>query len=192
MMKYSFGDCRYPVHFLNCVRKKVVMSTSSALRRLKQELASLSKETPEGMSASPIEDNLLKWQAMIFGPEGTPLEGGIFELSLDFPEEYPFKAPLVKFISDVFHPNVFSNGHICLDILRDRWTPTLDIRGLLISIQSLLVSPDLHQSPEGGANVEAETIYVNNRTEYNSRVRKLVQNQLDLFNTTAESSFSSN
>ena len=61
------------------------------------------------------------WEAIIFGPVDTPFEDGTFKLSLEFSEEYPSKAPLVKFISKMFHPNVYVDGGICLDILQVRW-----------------------------------------------------------------------
>lgn len=60
----------------------------------------------------------MKWEAVIFGPEDTPFAGGIFKLKLEFCEEYPNKAPAVKFISKMFHPNVYADGSICLDILQ--------------------------------------------------------------------------
>ena len=59
----------------------------------------------------------MKWDALIFGPEDTPWEGGIFSLTLEFSEDYPNKAPNVKFKKSLFHPNIYADGSICLDIL---------------------------------------------------------------------------
>ena len=158
-----------------------------AARRLRQELVSLSDDSPIGVSAAPIGDDLFAWHGLLCGPDNSPFEGGVFELELDFSSEYPFKAPLVKFTTKVFHPNVFETGGICLDILREKWSPSLDIRSLLISIQSLLVSPDLHTSHEGAANSEAEYIYRTDRARYNSIVRRLVRDQpLEGMATTVE------
>lgn len=58
------------------------------------------------------------WEAIIFGPQDTPFEDGTFKLTLEFTEEYPNKPPNVKFISKMFHPNVYADGSICLDILQ--------------------------------------------------------------------------
>ena len=71
----------------------------------------------EELSATPSEDNLFKWDAMIFGPADTIWEGGIFQLKMIFSDEYPNKAPSVKFVTKMFHPNIYADGSICLDIL---------------------------------------------------------------------------
>jgi ubiquitin-conjugating enzyme E2 A len=165
--------------------------TSSAIKRLNKELVALAKDTPPGLSAAPCGENLSQWQGLIFGPEGTPYEGGIFELSMTFPENYPFSPPRIRFLNDVFHPNVGRDGLICLDILGSKWSPCMEIRTVLMSIQSLLVSPDLHRNPSGAANNEAESLFVSDRNAYNQRIRKLVQLQIEKYEeeTRAGSSF---
>lgn len=75
-------------------------------------------DPPAGVSGAPTEENILKWEAVIFGPTDTPFEEGTFRLSLHFTEEYPNKPPAVKFTSKMFHPNVYGDGSICLDILQ--------------------------------------------------------------------------
>ena len=91
---------------------------------------------------------------MIFGPgtffcptityttADTPFEDGTFKLLLTFDESYPNKPPTVKFLSKMFHPNVYANGELCLDILQNRWSPTYDVAAILTSIQSLLHDPN--------------------------------------------------
>jgi hypothetical protein len=61
---------------------------------------------------------------------------------LNFDESYPNKPPTVKFLSKMFHPNVYANGELCLDILQNRWSPTYDVAAILTSIQSLLHDPN--------------------------------------------------
>ena len=61
-----------------------------------------------------------------------------FKLTLEFSEEYPNKPPVVKFLSKMFHPNIYADGGICLDILQNRWSPTYDVSAILTSIQSLV------------------------------------------------------
>lgn len=72
----------------------------------------------------------------------TPFEDGTFRLVLTFDESYPNKPPTVKFLSKMFHPNVYANGELCLDILQNRWSPTYDVAAILTSIQSLLHDPN--------------------------------------------------
>lgn len=118
---------------------------------------------------------------MIFGyflhsPEDTPWEGGTFRLTVEFSEEFPNKAPQVKFLTRMFHPNsefylVYNDGTICLDILQNQWSPIYDVQAILTSIQSLLCDPN----PNSPANSEAARIYNENTREYNRRVREVVE-----------------
>lgn len=71
----------------------------------------------------------------------TPFEDGTFRLTLSFEETYPNKPPTVKFLSKMFHPNVYANGELCLDILQNRWSPTYDVAAILTSIQSVRPVP---------------------------------------------------
>lgn len=133
--------------------------------------------------------------AVIIGPADTPFEDGTFRLVMHFEEQYPNKPPSVKFISEMFHPNVYATGELCLDILQNRWSPTYDVAAVLTSIQRcdspiftscrLLgcgqyadsVSSSLLNDPNTGspANVEASNLYKDNRKEYHKRVRETVE-----------------
>lgn len=84
-----------------------------------RDFKKVQEEPPNGFTATPVDDNIMAWEAVIFGPEETPWEGGSFRLTLDFTEDYPSRPPSVKFKSDIFHPNVYNDGSICLDILKD-------------------------------------------------------------------------
>ncbi len=79
------------------------------------------------------------WNAVIFGPHDTPFEDGTFKLTIEFTEEYPNKPPTVRFVSKMFHPNVYADGGICLDILQNRWSPTYDVSAILTSIQVRII-----------------------------------------------------
>ncbi|GAC97043.1 hypothetical protein PHSY_004627 [Pseudozyma hubeiensis SY62] len=111
------------------------------------------------------------WNAVIFGPADTPFEDGTFKLVLTFDESYPNKPPTVKFLSKMFHPNVYANGELCLDILQNRWSPTYDVAAILTSIQSLLHDPN----PNSPANAEAASLYRENMKEYVRRVKATVE-----------------
>lgn len=97
----------------------------------------------KSVSAFPEGDNLFRWIGTINGPKDSAYEGLSYKLHLEFPSSYPYTAPNVKFISPVFHPNVDTKGHICLDILKDNWSALYDVRSLLLSIQSLLAEPNI-------------------------------------------------
>lgn len=101
----------------------------------------------------------------------TPFEDGTFKLLLNFDESYPNKPPTVKFLSRMFHPNVYANGELCLDILQNRWSPTYDVAAILTSIQSLLHDPN----PNSPANAEAAQLYRENMKEYVRRVKGIVE-----------------
>ena len=146
------------------------MSTT-ARRRLLRDFKKMTSDPPSGINAAPLENNIMVWQAVIFGPDDTPWEGGTFSLLLEFSEEYPNKPPKVRFISKVFHPNVYADGQICLDILQSNWTPILDVSTLLASIQSLLSDPN----PNSPANSEAARLFSENRSDYNKRIARCVE-----------------
>ena len=86
-----------PLAFTECVTIHV--------QRLIRDFKKLQNDPPIGVNASPMADNVLMWNAVIFGPDGTTWEDGIFRLTLEFSEEYPNKAPVVKFKTFIFHPN---------------------------------------------------------------------------------------
>jgi len=131
----------------------------------------LQNDPPSGVTGAPMDTNIMLWQAVIFGPDDTPWEGGTFKLVLEFTEDYPNKAPQVRFLTKMFHPNIYNDGQICLDILQNQWSPIYDISAILTSIQSLLCDPN----PASPANSEASRLYNENRREYNRRVREIVE-----------------
>ncbi|KAI6228433.1 E2 ubiquitin-conjugating enzyme [Aphelenchoides besseyi] len=119
---------------------------SIAQRRTATEVKQItrSKECQEsGMRVEILNNNLSTLRALIRGPPESPYERANFELSMTIPTDYPFKPPIVKFVTRVWHPNISSvTGAICLDVLKDKWEVRLNIRTLLISIQVLLTSPE--------------------------------------------------
>jgi ubiquitin-protein ligase len=118
-----------------------------------------------------ITNMKLARNAIIIGPADTPFEDGTFRLSIIFDEQYPNKPPRVKFLSQMFHPNVYASGELCLDILQNRWSPTFDVSSILTSVQSLLNDPNI-SSP---ANVEAANLYKDHSSQYAKRVRETVE-----------------
>mmetsp|Transcript_10782 Transcript_10782/g.12817 ORF Transcript_10782/g.12817 Transcript_10782/m.12817 type:complete len:215 (+) Transcript_10782:31-675(+) len=151
------------------------MAMTPAKRRLMRDFRRLQQDPPQGVTGAPEESNILKWSAVIFGPDDTPWEGGTFKLTLEFTEDYPNKPPKVVFVTKMFHPNIYANGQICLDILQNQWSPIYDIAAILTSIQSLLTDPN----PNSPANVEAAKLYQSNRREYDRKVMKFVEDSWD-------------
>ena len=89
-------------------------------KRIGKELEEIIKDPPASCSAGPVDkEDIYKWEASIMGPSGSPYSGGVFTLSIDFPTNYPFKPPKVRFVTKIYHPNINSTGGICLDILKD-------------------------------------------------------------------------
>ena len=114
-----------------------------AIKRIQKEYANIQKEPVENITASPIDEkNWLAWRGTLKGPPDSPYEGGIFFLLITFPNDYPFKPPKVRFETKVYHPNIASNGSICLDILDKQWSPAMTVGKVLLSIGLLLTHPE--------------------------------------------------
>lgn len=151
-------------------------SKTASTRRLMTDLKEMHDEPPEGCSAAPAsESNLFVWNASIIGPDDSPWEGGIFGLRLHFPEQYPSKPPKVRFTCEMFHPNVYSDGTLCLDIIQDQWSPIYTTSTILTSILSLLTDPN----PNSPANPDAAKIFTSDTKEYKKRVRKVASKSLE-------------
>ena len=117
----------------------IIMST---LSRIQKELAEIQKDPPANCSAGPVGDDLYEWQATIIGPDNSPFKNGVFYLSIMFPTDYPFKPPRCAFLTKIYHPNINRGGAICLDILKQNWSPALTVSKLLLSICSLMDDPN--------------------------------------------------
>ncbi|KAJ3313590.1 hypothetical protein HDV04_001807 [Boothiomyces sp. JEL0838] len=136
-------------------------------KRLQSELMTLMMSRTEGISAFPQKDNLLHWIATIHGPAGTVYQGLTYKLAFDFPLNYPYLPPAVRFETTCFHPNVDINGAICLDILKDKWSAIYNVQTILLSVQSLLGEPN-NESP---LNTEAAQMW-NDPVEFRKSVLK--------------------
>ncbi len=142
----------------------------TTIKRIRTELNSITKKPIEHITANPIsETNLYKWTASITGPPNTPFEDGVFHLNITFSDDYPFKAPHVTFVTKIYHPNIDSNGNICLDILKTgAWSPVLSIQQLLLSISSLIAEPN----PDDPYMPSIAVEYKENMDLYNKKVRE--------------------
>jgi ubiquitin-conjugating enzyme E2 D/E len=139
----------------------------AASRRILKEIEDISKDPPANCTAGPINGDIYVWEGMIFGPDDSPFVGGVFKLRIQFPADYPFKPPSVNFTTKIFHPNINSSGLICLDILKDKWSPALTISKVLLSICSLLSDPN----PDDPFVADIANLYKRDRSAYEEHAR---------------------
>ena len=110
--------------------------------RIKKEYQDLQKEKNSNVLVKLVNNDYRHWKGRIKGPIDTCYQGGIFDVDIIIPDDYPFKPPKMKFDTKIWHPNISSvTGAICLDILKNEWTPALTIRTALISLQALMCEP---------------------------------------------------
>ncbi|KAE8403837.1 putative glutaryl-CoA dehydrogenase [Aspergillus pseudonomiae] len=135
---------------------------------LGRAITGVQADPPSSCSAGPLGEDLFHWQATIMGPGDSPYSGGVFFLTIHFPTDYPFKPPKVNFTTRIYHPNINSNGSICLDILRDQWSPALTISKVLLSICSMLTDPN----PDDPLVPEIAHVYKTDRPRYEATARE--------------------
>ena len=139
-----------------------------AQKRIRRELEEINRDPPANCSAGLVDDDLYHWQATIMGPPDSPYQGGVFFLNISFPMDYPFKPPKVVYQTKIYHPNINSNGAICLDILKDQWSPALTVSKVLLSISSLMCDPN----PDDPLVPEIANLYKTNIKSFNENARQ--------------------
>jgi len=139
-----------------------------AQKRITKELKDITKDPPSNCSAGIKGDDLFSWQATIMGPKDTPYEGGVFQLKIDFPSDYPFKPPKVQFLTKVYHCNINDQGGICIDVLKDAWSPALTTSKVLLSICSMLQDPN----PDSPLKTDVAELFKSNRAEHDRTARE--------------------
>ncbi|EEH33852.1 ubiquitin-conjugating enzyme [Paracoccidioides lutzii Pb01] len=151
------------------------MSTSHRNRRIIKELKDICEDAPADrhskIFAQPVGDgdDLTHLRGQFQGPPGTPYEDGTFYVDIKIPDEYPFRPPVMKFDTKVWHPNVSSQtGAICLDTLSTAWSPVLTIKSALLSLQSLLSTPE----PKDPQDAEVANMLMRNPKEFERHARR--------------------
>ena len=139
-----------------------------SINRLTKELKDIKNDPPANCSAGPNGENMFEWQATILGPEGTPYHGGVFFLKINFPSNYPFQPPKIRFETKIYHCNINSNGGICLDILKGQWSPALTVSKVLLSISSLLSEPN----PDDPLIPEIAKLYKKDKAKHDMNARE--------------------
>lgn len=139
--------------------------SATSIRRLKKEWSDISLEiskSKEPITVKLLNEEITHWVATMKGPSGSPFEEGTFTLDIMFPAEYPFKPPIIKFLNKMYHPNINTAGAICLDILKDQWSPALSVFKVLLSISSLLADPN----PNDPLSPEVASVYKQDKEKY--------------------------
>ncbi|KAM0199449.1 hypothetical protein ACHAPQ_006482 [Fusarium lateritium] len=114
-------------------------------RRIMKELADITTDhDSSGVNASLVNEGNMKHLKGTFpAPPDTPYSGGTYQVDIQIPDQYPFKAPLIRFDTKIWHPNVSSQtGAICLDTLSSNWSPVQTIKTALLSLRMLLEFPN--------------------------------------------------
>jgi ubiquitin-conjugating enzyme E2 G1 len=160
------------------------MSKKSAIAILNKQYKQLNKNPIQGFFVGIKDNNILNWEGTLMGPEDTLYEEGIFSFNILFPDNYPLLPPKFIFKTPIFHPNIYENGSVCISILHnpgddamgyedasDRWRPVHTVESIVLSIISLLSSPN----DESPANIEAAKLLRTNKKEYKKLVREYVR-----------------
>eukprot|EP00188_Purpureofilum_apyrenoidigerum_P001080 Plantae.Rhodophyta-Purpureofilum_apyrenoidigerum.ctg15537.p1 GENE.Plantae.Rhodophyta-Purpureofilum_apyrenoidigerum.ctg15537~~Plantae.Rhodophyta-Purpureofilum_apyrenoidigerum.ctg15537.p1 ORF type:complete len:173 (+),score=28.58 Plantae.Rhodophyta-Purpureofilum_apyrenoidigerum.ctg15537:301-819(+) len=168
------------------------MSNSNSGRAallLTKQLRDLTKNPESGFSAGLVDDsNPFEWQIFLTGPPDTLYDGGLFKARLSFPPDYPYRPPVMKFVSEMWHPNIYRDGTVCISILHppgddpneyeaasERWSPVHTVESILHSVISLLATPN-EDSP---ANVDAAKQMREKPTDFKKKVKLTVRKTLE-------------
>lgn len=136
--------------------------------RIKKEIADLKNDTASGISVETDPYNPKHLTGTLKGPDDTPYAGGTFQVDIVIPADYPFSPPKMKFINKIWHPNVSSQtGAICLDILKDQWSPALTMKTAMLSLQALMCSPE----PNDPQDAVVATMYKERHEEFISTAK---------------------
>ena len=119
----------------------------------------------------PNEFDPYKWIACFIGPETSAYHGGLFRLKIELPKEYPLKQPTVYFETKMYHPNVKSDGFICIDCLNNWKNSKKSMIEVLMSVYNLLLFPN----PDSPYNKEAAKLMIEDKTAFNKRVNEYVR-----------------
>ncbi|KAI3651235.1 hypothetical protein MP228_004716 [Amoeboaphelidium protococcarum] len=145
---------------------------SIRLNRIKAEIKQLQKYQFNGIVAWPSDEVMGQFECIMQGPEQSPYEGGSFKLMIQCPDRYPMEPPNVRFTTKVYHPNIDSQGRICLDLLKSEpkgcWSPSKNIAGILVAIRMLLAEPN----PDDPLDADIASEYISNIQLFNCKAKE--------------------
>lgn len=144
------------------------LSNVMTVKRIHREVADAKKEDLGPITLAPSIDNLFRWAGTIPGPQGSPYEGGVFNINIQLANDYPFSAPKVTFVTRIYHMNISDKGNVCIDILKQNWSPALSLFKVMLSLSSLLTDPNPHDPLVPSIATE----YVRNRVQHDRTARR--------------------
>ncbi|CAJ0952505.1 unnamed protein product, partial [Mesorhabditis belari] len=161
------------------------MAESQSALLLRKQLSELKRNPVEGFSAGLVnDDDLYKWEVLVIGPPDSYYEGGFFKATLEFPKDYPQRPPKMRFVSQIWHPNIGTDGNVCISILHEpgddrygyekaeeRWLPVHTVETILLSVISMLTDPNF----ESPANIDAAKQQRDDLPEFKKRVAQCVR-----------------
>ncbi|EHY66398.1 ubiquitin-conjugating enzyme E2 D [Nematocida ausubeli] len=148
-----------------------MLQNANSIKRIMKELRDIHESEKNNLEGNgehvvrigPVDEaDMYTWRGRITPPVGSDYHGGVFYLDIKFPTDYPFKPPRIKFLTRIFHPNINTNGTICLDILNEKWSPALTISKVMMSICSWLDEPN----PDDPLMPNIASMYKTERTKY--------------------------
>lgn len=158
---------------------------------LKKELSQLQRKPVEGFSVGLVNDNdIYRWEVIIMGPPDTLYEGGIFKCHLYFPKEYPLRPPTMRFLTEIWHPNIGENGIVCISTLNEAgaegpgfqkpsecWVPVHTVETIMLSVISMLSDPNSDSPANAIAAAQMRSSY----PEFKKKVTRCVRKSLEKF-----------
>jgi len=121
-------------------------------------------------------EDLFNLEVTLDGPENTVYEGGVFDVKVEIPAEYPFRAPVVTFSTPIYHPNIKSSGEeagrICADLISNGWAPTCNVRYVIETVIQILKEPN----PESALEPDIAQLYMTNREAFDEKAREFTAN----------------
>mmetsp|Transcript_26313 Transcript_26313/g.66364 ORF Transcript_26313/g.66364 Transcript_26313/m.66364 type:complete len:169 (+) Transcript_26313:537-1043(+) len=165
-------------------------SSSIARQLLSKQLVELTKDETNGFSVGLEDDSdLFKWRVCFEGPQDSVYEGGLFTAVLSFPSDFPNSPPTMQFETEMFHPNVYPDGKVCISILHppgtdqfneqetadERWRPILGVESILMSVLNMMLEPN----PSSPANMDAAVMYREQNKDWKKKVRALARKSIE-------------
>ncbi|KAH8090527.1 ubiquitin-conjugating enzyme/RWD-like protein [Filobasidium floriforme] len=145
--------------------------SGTAVRRVQKELGDIRKSPNKHIKVEVDESNVTHWDVKLDGPHGTPYQAGTYGMTVDFTNDYPFKPPVLKFTTKMYHPNIDSDGNICIGVLKtENWKPATKIVSVLDAMYELLG----HPNPDDPLVTSIADQYRNDRPSFDKTVKEYI------------------
>ena len=138
--------------------------------RIREEYSISRGENTPLVTVNLYTNDIRKWRYLITGPEDSPYSGGKFEISVEFKPTYPADPPSFFFITPIYHPNIASNGAVCISVIDSQYQSRFRVAYIMNCIISLLINPVPNDfMPDRQAIAEQ---CIRNRAEFNQMARE--------------------